>query len=244
MPKTSDASADAAVPSRETEPKVSGRKTTICIKWLACILVLIIGALATEISITSSYENVSYQPSGSPRFAEAGNYRACQENKAGPLVRKLMYVDEQKLITLQRGNIEAQLSDIRRLFSHTVYPALEQLLQSEALASDKYDDFSDAIKKARTTLSIDTERKTAEIKKIARSLEKTIQSPPDPKEWWWRRLAITAKKESFAKTQIEDMQSLYRAHQDTTMSTISQIPQLGHTAEKAHRHLREEAGKI
>ncbi|EDN97444.1 predicted protein [Sclerotinia sclerotiorum 1980 UF-70] len=190
MSNTSDTSADAGVLSGETEPKVSGRKT---IQWFACIFVLIIVVLVTGNKLTSSHENIPYQPSGSPCFAKA---------------------------------------------------ALEQLLQSENIASDRSEDFFGAIDKAKTKLSIDIERKTSEIEKIASSLEETIQSSPDPKEWWWEQLATTAKKESFAKNQLEYMKSLYRAHEDTTKSTISQVPQLGHTADKAHVELNESVHQV
>ncbi|KAJ8063735.1 hypothetical protein OCU04_007598 [Sclerotinia nivalis] len=244
MSNTSDISADASVPSGETKPKVSYRKNTTRIPWLACIFVIIIGVLVTQSIITSSHKIVSYQPGGSPRFAQAGNYRTCQENKADTLVPNLISVDEQNVILVQRREIEAQLSDIHRLFSETVYPALEQLLESENTASDQYEDFFDAIHKAKTTLRIETEQKTTEIMKIARSLEETIQSPPDPKEWWWKRLATTTQKESFAKNQIEYITSLHRAHENATISTIRQIPQIGYAADKAHRDLKISADRV
>ncbi|APA14239.1 hypothetical protein sscle_12g090090 [Sclerotinia sclerotiorum 1980 UF-70] len=220
MSNTSDTSADAGVLSGETEPKVSGRKT---IQWFACIFVLIIVVLVTGNKLTSSHENIPYQPSGSPCFAKA---------------------EEEKFFLVKRTYFDDQLFNIHCLFSHSIYPALEQLLQSENIASDRSEDFFGAIDKAKTKLSIDIERKTSEIEKIASSLEETIQSSPDPKEWWWEQLATTAKKESFAKNQLEYMKSLYRAHEDTTKSTISQVPQLGHTADKAHVELNESVHQV
>ncbi|KAF7876512.1 hypothetical protein EAF04_001602 [Stromatinia cepivora] len=194
--------------------------------------------------ITSSHKIVSYQPGGSPPFAQAGNYRTCQESKADTLVPSLISVDEQNVILVQRRAIEAQLSDIHRLFPKTVYPALDQLLESENTASDQIDEFFDAIHKAKTTLRIETEQKTTEIMKIARSVEETIQSPPDPKEGWWKRLATTTQKESFAKNQIEYITSLHRAYRNTTISTIGQISQIGYTADKAHRDLKISVDRV